>query len=78
MSEEISPPPESRAISTALYALTQDAARYRALRERYLGADFTQPHPAGKGTRCVLIFDWPENEPLSASLDNTVDRLRFT
>lgn len=67
--------PEWRKISDPLRTLVDDADRYRALKERFVGADFTQPNPNGQGTRCVLIFDWPERAPVSKSLDDTVDAL---
>lgn len=67
--------PENKVMREALWTLTCDAERYRQLKERFVGADFTQPHPSGKGTRCVLIFDWPEHLAVSKSLDNTVDSL---
>lgn len=74
MSDELIP--ETKEIRSALWKLGEDARRYRELKARYTGADFSQPSPTGQGTRCVLIFDWPESRAVSKSLDDTVDELR--
>lgn len=67
--------PEAKAMRETLYTMAEDACRYRLLKARYIGADFSQPSATGQGTRCVLIFDWPERAEVSKSLNDTVDRI---
>lgn len=69
--------PEAAQMRDAIRVLAADARRYRELEARYCGADFTQPSPTGQGTRCVLIFAWPDDKPVSKSLDVTVDALHL-
>lgn len=52
-------------------ALERDAARYRWLRERVFGADFS--YGDGDEARCVLVFDIPDDMQVSGDLDRTLD-----
>jgi len=47
----------------------KDAARYRWLRDRLLGADFDW-NDSGE---CVLVFQWPRNVPVGADCDRNID-----
>ncbi len=67
--------PEAKTMREALWTLAEDARRYRELKARYIGVDFTQPNPTGQGMRCVLNFAWPESRSVSKDLDSTVDEL---
>jgi hypothetical protein len=50
-------------------AQARDAARYRFLRERLLGADFDWQE-SGKS---AVVFEWPDGASISADCDASVD-----
>jgi hypothetical protein len=53
---------------------SQDAARYRFLRDRLLAADFDW----NESGECVLVFRWPSTARVSADCDATVDEAMST
>jgi hypothetical protein len=52
-----------------LAELQKDAARYRWLRDRLLGADFDW-NDSGE---CVLVFSWPKSVPVGGNCDMNID-----
>lgn len=58
------------AIAEILY-LRRDAARYRWLKDRVFGADFS--YGDGDESFCALVFKIPDDMQVSGDLDRTLD-----
>ena len=63
---------ELEELSNELIELSQDATRYRWLRQQFCGVDFDWGVDEGDGKQ-VLMFSWPAGLPVGANCDKNVD-----
>ena len=59
-------------LRSKLSELSQDATRYRWLRQQFCGVDFDWGFDEGDGKQ-VLMFNWPAGLPVGANCDKNID-----